>query len=158
GVELKRVGSGVARAAAWSPDGEILAIGGSLGMGLFTPGLKPMALLNTPDEITALAWNPNGKQIATARRDRAVELWDVGTWKALTLQTTSSTDESFNGSISYSTDGTMLASVSTGQNVVQIWDTVGGKLIATLLSEKPINAVAWRPNTTQVAVGGSQLL
>src|SRR5262249_49473506 len=99
GVELKRIGAGVARAAAWSPDSQMLAIGSSMGMGLFTRDLKPIILFSTDDEITALAWNPNGKQIATASRNRIVQLWDIASGKVLTLKTTLSTDETLLGSV-----------------------------------------------------------
>ncbi len=157
GTELMRIGPGVARAIAWSPDSQILAVGSSLGIGLFTRELKPITFFSAADEITAVAWNPNGKQIATASRDRVVQLWDVASGKALILESTPSANETLMGSVTYSSDGAHLASASAQQKAAHIWETATGKLIATLHAENPVYAVAWKPGSNQIALGGARL-
>ncbi|MHB8626668.1 MAG: WD40 repeat domain-containing protein [Aggregatilineales bacterium] len=153
--QLKQIGNGTAFAAAWSPDGSKLAIGGSLGVWLYTPDLKPIAHFDGNDlEITALAWNPNGKQIASASHAGEVQLWDAASGKVQTLETTMP-DSNEPGSLSYSPDGSRLASANA-KNDVHIWDTATGKLAQTLKTDGLVYAVAWEPNGSRLAVGGAQ--
>ncbi|MBX3085420.1 MAG: WD40 repeat domain-containing protein [Anaerolineae bacterium] len=67
-----------ATALAWSPDGTLLAVGGSDGVTLYTPDLAISGQL--PDsraDISALAWNNDGSQLAAGRYDGLVRVWDV---------------------------------------------------------------------------------
>ncbi len=160
---IQRIGNGTARAAASSPDGKTIAIGGSLGIWLYPADLsKPLANFDSNDqEISAIAWNPNGKQLATAGGDPSeVQLWDAvtGTPRTLIRSKTQigNQDDKWPGSISYSPDGSQLASAN--DNNVNIWDTTSGKLIATLNIEGAVHAVAWNPHDNRLAIGGSHLM
>ncbi|MHB8628811.1 MAG: WD40 repeat domain-containing protein [Aggregatilineales bacterium] len=155
--QLKQIGNGTAFAAAWSPNGSQLAIGGSLGIWLYTPHLKPITHFDGNDlEITTLAWNPNSKQIASASHAGEVQLWNVATGKVQTIETTAP-DPDQPGSLAYSPDGSRLASANA-KNDVHIWDTVTGKLVQTLNTDGPVFAVSWEPNGTRIAVGGEHMV
>ncbi len=65
------------RAAAWSPDGRLLATGADDGkLVIWHPAQSQMPLLtaNHNDPVRALAWSPDGKMVATASGN-VVTLW-----------------------------------------------------------------------------------
>jgi len=159
--ELWRVRNGTARVLAWSPDGKMLAIGGSLGIWLYTPDLKPIVNFDgNDDEIRALAWSPTGRQIATVSSAYAVQLWDTTSGKVQTLKQAGSItckryDMMCGSSVTFSPDGSRLAS-ATSDSTIYIWDTLTTKLITTLKMAGPIYTVAWQSNGSWLAVGGYQ--
>jgi len=70
-----------------------------------------------------------------------------------TLASPDASEQAGPGSLSFSPDGTRLASASL-ENAVHIWDTATGKRIRTLPMPGPVYAVAWHPHDTRIVVGG----
>jgi WD40 repeat protein len=66
-TELPGVSPEGARAVAWSPDGQWLALGDNEGyLSLYTPqGALERQVKVDPKAITGLSWHPDGQQIAT---------------------------------------------------------------------------------------------
>jgi WD40 repeat protein len=175
--EIRRFGNGTAITAAWGPDSKMLAVGGSLGLWLYSPYLKPIAHLDKNEsEITALAWHPNGKQIATTTRSRAVQLWDISSG---TVQTLAKPQEStsapkdwadfLKGSLSFSPDGSMLISTTPDPDVrkntqdnrlpsgtLDVWDVSNGKRVMTFKTVGPVAQVAWNPDGKRLLVNGAK--
>jgi WD40 repeat protein len=63
--ELARYGQGWLTSAAFSPDGETLAVGSSLGVYFYeTENWEVIDFLETEKEVTRVAYSPNGKYLA----------------------------------------------------------------------------------------------
>lgn len=71
---LGRFGRGVATSLDWHPDGEILAVGSATGVWLLDETLQILTPTPITQHIKALAWSPDGSQIAV-NLDCQIEIW-----------------------------------------------------------------------------------
>jgi len=112
------------------------------------------------DWINQVVYRPDGKQLATASRDRTVRVWDASSGKELlTLK-----DNPGNvRSIAYSPDGKKLASTSgkwdktkkEWQGEIKIRDASSGKLLQALAGHtEDIECVAYSPDGKWLASAG----
>lgn len=164
---------GWVNALAFSPDGKMLASGGSdaavnlwdstNGKGLRTFGGELAEIKDYYGGVTALAFTPNGKTLAgsmvtggggpdgssTWKTD--VFLWDVSSGRVLGgFSVTGSKILS----LAFSPNGRWLASGVTG-NVVAVWDAATGQLLKTFTGQVDgVDFVMFTPDGTQVW-GGS---
>ena len=96
--------------------------------------------------VSAVAFSPNGRQLATASADSTVRLWNASTGKA--LRTLTHTDDV--NAVAFSPNGTQLA--TTENNTARLWDTSTGKALRTLTGHTgSVYAVAFSPDGTQLA-------
>jgi len=78
------------------------------------------------DEVTSLAWSPDGELVASASRDHEVILWDCtvfddgGPLSGRVVSVLSGHTESVN-SVAFSTDGTIVAALSES-GLLRFWD------------------------------------
>jgi WD40 repeat protein len=65
---------------AWSPDGQLLAIGGRGTVQICrAPGFAVERSIDTgQEEIWGLAWSPDGTMLASAGKDGTVQVWQDG--------------------------------------------------------------------------------
>jgi len=93
------------------------------------PGVKLLRTLEGHSRaVTSLAFDPQGKTLATASYDSTIKLWDVRSGKQLFSL------EAHLGcvySVAFDPRGTVLASGS-GDGTVNLWDPQNGNLIRTL--------------------------
>ena len=155
---LARLGKGSIaegdRAVAYSPDGELLAVAGSIGIWLYDARTGDEAgLLTGPGEsATSVAFSPDGAVLARGGSDRTIRLWDVASGRIQAIL------EGHQGrviSVAFSPDGATLASAGGWEDeTFRLWDVASGRLRATLKSHKPPTSMAFSPDGAILA-GGS---
>lgn len=78
------LGRGAVRSVEWSPDGEMIAVGGALGLWLYTPELQDIARLQGHTKaVYDIAFSPDSARIATVSHDMTVRTWDVRAFEPL---------------------------------------------------------------------------
>ncbi|MCA0454492.1 MAG: hypothetical protein LCI00_11000 [Chloroflexi bacterium] len=144
----------IVRALDWSPDGSILAIGGTIsgeaGIHLFRDH-SVIALFKTNDNVVSIEWSPDGKKIGTlvAGTPDTIQIWDVTSGdKLLTLPQERATTTLH---IEWSLNGEYLAFVR------QLTLTAWGKNISelTVNNAQQIQTFAWHPKKSQIFIAGA---
>ncbi len=146
------LGRGMVRSAAWNPDGSLIAVGGALGIWLYTPELEDVGLLKGHTKaVYGLAFSPDGKRLASASHDMTVRIWDVE------AQTELHTLEGHTGltvAVAWSPDGSTVAS-GAYDFTVRLWDAETGEAIRVLEGHTGwVNQVAFSPDGSQVISSG----
>src|SRR5271163_1617017 len=102
------------------------------------------------DQITAVAFSPDGKQIVSGSYDKTIKLWDTTTGD---LQKTLAGHSDWVRAVAFSPDGKQVASGSNDKTI-KLWDTTTGDLQKTLAGHSGgVYAVAFSPDGKQIASG-----
>ncbi len=139
-------------ACAYSPDGQLLAVGldsGKINLYNATSWQKIYTLAGHIGSVYSVAYSPNGRQIASGGDDHTVRLWDAQTGQEIHILKGHSEKVL---SVAYSPDGRQIASGSWDQTV-HLWDTQTGKRTfhRLLLHAWHVLSVAYSPNGQQIA-------
>ncbi len=146
---------------AYSPDGKWLAAaGGDPGQFGTASVWKVEAdgklthardLVESTDCLFAVAFSPDGKTLAAAGADRAIRLWEVGTWKDLA---TIEDHADWVLDVAFSPDGKRLASASRDKTS-KVFDVAKKEAVATFPGHADtVYAVGFTADSKQVASGG----
>jgi WD40 repeat protein len=95
-----------------------------------------------------VAWNPDGKQLATASYDGTAKVWDAARGKQILTLTGHG---GYVLSVAWSPDGKQLATASE-DNTAKVWEATTGKELLTLSGHSlPVESVAWSPDGKRLA-------
>lgn len=106
----------------------------------------------TGSRITAMAFSPHGRLLATAGADQIAKIWDTQSGQ-LRRTLTGHTDKV--DAIAFNASGTLLATGSADRTV-RIWNvSKGQELFSPVLYEGAVNALAFAPQGNRLAIGGA---
>jgi WD40 repeat protein/serine/threonine protein kinase len=142
-------------AVAFSPDGRWLATSQDKTVRLWDTATcqEILALEGHTEDVTSVAFSPDGRRLASTSRDKTLRLWDTATGQTVLML---AKDFAMGGQIvAFSPDGRRVAASCFG-TTVQLWDAVTGKEVLTL--KGPTNAIvffglAFSPDGRWLAVG-----
>jgi WD40 repeat protein len=119
----------------------------------FHPGQAPTELKGHTALIYSLAFNPDGRLLATAGFDNNVKLWDFNAGGKEVRTLTGHTGPVY--CVVFSPDGTMLASSSTDMTI-RLWNVSDGKPLREIKGHTGIvDGIAFSPDGKQLAAGSA---
>jgi RNA polymerase sigma factor (sigma-70 family) len=156
GKELRRfVGAeekgGVSLVVAFSPDGKLLAAGGSTIRLWDVAGGRELRRLQGHEVTASLAFSPDGRTLASeGGHDRTLCLWDVGSGRELRR---CRIREDYFSCVAFSPDGKTVASGSPG--LVRLWEVAtAGERCAAKGPAAGVLSLAFSPDGKALAAGG----
>ena len=135
---------------AWSPDSSRLATGDAKGaVKVWDAGGKELQTLNGHEnEVLAVAWSPGGERLATGGGDGRANIWRVSDGKLLLRLNVHGEV----GSVAWSSDAKRLV-MTRGDRKVAVVEVASGRELLTLGDrDSRLNAAAWSPDGTRLAV------
>lgn len=142
--------------AAWSSDGNTLAIAGGEGNLLLLsvatpppPPPPPQAIGRHHGGVLAVAWQPAGRLFASSGQDGIVQLWDARSLAAMPIYS----GREWSERLAFADNGRLLA-VAAGRTL-HLFDQQGQARHRFAEHAGAIVALAWRPKSAQLAAAGN---
>jgi WD40 repeat protein len=114
-----------------------------------------MRLEGHAENLSAVAWSPDGTKLASGSADGEVRIWDAATGD---LRWRLPGHQSPVNALAWSPNSARLASASgqpfgtSRDNTIRIWDmAAGAELLVLAGHSRPVMDVAWSPDGTQLA-------
>jgi len=126
--------------------------------------LEQHTLIGHRDQVTSVSWSPDGTRLATGSKDGTAKVWEAASGRELlTLKghagevgavSGSANDPRYAMSVSWSPDGTRLATGSWDSTAAKVWEAAGGRELLTLEGHAGgVSSVSWSPDGTRLATG-----
>jgi WD40 repeat protein len=110
------------------------------------------SLIQIPDAVRAVAFSPDGKQIASGSDDKTIKLWNATTGG---LKKTFTGHSNWVQAIAFSPDGKQIASGSEDKTI-KLWGATTGGLQKPFVGHSDwVQAVAFSPDGKQIASGSA---
>jgi predicted NACHT family NTPase len=140
-------------AVEFSPDGKLLATGGTDGVVRcwdVASGKELLTCKGHSSLVRSLAFSPNGEILASGSNDRTIRLWDCHSSEC--LQTLRGHSDMVR-SVVFSPDGKTLASGSDDRTV-KLWDCDSGECLQTWEGHNDwVRSIAFSPDGKTIASG-----
>ena len=134
------------RAAAFSPNGQYLAVSSSTGIWLYdTVNYREVALLPSQYPVNSIAFSPDGNAIVGIQN----QVWSIVTKEKIT---TFSPDGGINGPVAFSPNGKTIA--STAGRTIKLWDIVTKQELVRMESEYNIDTLSVSHDGALIAGAG----
>ncbi len=150
-----------------SPDGRYLAIGSTIGVWWYDLStMTPVTLWDTGRGwITAVAFSPNGKRLATCDGEGIVKVWDVHSGDCISQMKRDETKKiaqnmigvNFVSHLVFSPDSQYLASSANADYIVYVWHTETGDRVTKYHVETNFRWFRGKPRPIAFSADGSLL-
>ena len=140
------------RAAAFSPNGQYLAVSSSTGIWLYdTVNYREVALLPSQSPVNSIAFSPDGNTIVGSSREGLIQnqVWNTVTKEKIP---TFSSDGGIGRHVAFSPNGKTIAS-SDGRTII-LWDIVTMQELVRLDSEDTIDTISVSHDGALIAGAG----
>ena len=141
------------RAAAFSPNGQYLAVSSSTGIWLYdTVNYREVALLPSQYSITNIAFSPDGSAIVGTSWGGLIQnqVWNIVTKERIA---TFSPDGGIGGAVAFSPNGKTIA--STARRTIILWDIVTEQELVRMESEYTVDTLSVSHDGALIAGAGA---
>lgn len=148
----RQLGRGLVRSLAWSPAGDLIAVGGALGIWLYTPELDDVGRMTGHTKaIYDMAFSPDGSQLASVSHDMTVRIWDIA---SQTEQHTLEGHTDLVVAVDWSPDGSTVVS-GAYDGTLRAWNPATGEALGVIGKHSGwVDDVAYNPAGTLLASVG----
>ncbi|KAF7189098.1 Pre-mRNA-processing factor 19 [Pseudocercospora fuligena] len=147
--------AGAATAVAGHPSGKLLvSVGYDKSYIIYDlDSMKALTQVYGDIELTAVAFHPDGHLLAAGGADGSVRLYDVKTSQlAHTFPAPSAATPVI--ALTFSENGTWIASANQGQNVLTVWDLRKLNALKTIDIGSAVTGISWDYTGQYLAAGG----
>lgn len=140
-------------AAAYSPDGKLLATASKDSITIWTASTKVMygRTKAHAKKVMDVIFSPDSKYMLSCGDDKTIKIWETTNFRL--VNTLSGHLENVNA-IAISHDGRLIASVSDDTSV-KLWDTESGKITRSYYGhQQKLHCVAFSPDDKLIATAG----
>ena len=121
---------------------------------LFNTGNRPIIYQGHTQKITAVAWSPDGRRIASTSSDKTMQVWDVANGKLGFIYR----NDSFSmNAVTWSPDSLYLAAASNDK-IVRVWDAITRNTLNLYRGHTGyVMSVAWSPERSSQRIASASV-